>query len=163
MLVFWSVCDDACQWVLNALKFVEICLWDARVKWIAVVKFAGDKWICKCCGCRKRKKMTNSTDVSDVEVTRFRQRVDLIRERHVRVKDEAKIANTQRTWWICNQHYKDGSLNQRPHPCNLFDTPWPFFSVYCKTINSMPGFHFRNISKSSVSATKPDRLHTATI
>ena len=49
MLIFWSVCDDACQWVLNALKFVEICLWDPRVKWIAVVKFAGDKWICKCC------------------------------------------------------------------------------------------------------------------
>ena len=38
---------NVCQWVLNALKLVEICLWDARVKWIAVVKFAGDKWICK--------------------------------------------------------------------------------------------------------------------
>ena len=59
LLIFWSVCDDACQLVLNV--FVEICLWDARVKWIAVVKFAGGKWICKCWGCRKRKKMTNST------------------------------------------------------------------------------------------------------
>ena len=36
--------------------------------------------------CRKRKKMTNLTDVSDVDMTRFRQRVDLIRERNVRVK-----------------------------------------------------------------------------
>ena len=37
--------------------------------------------------------MTNSTDVSDVKMTRFGYRVDLIRERHVRVKDEAKIAS----------------------------------------------------------------------
>ena len=29
VLIFWSVCNDACQWALNALKFVEICLWDA--------------------------------------------------------------------------------------------------------------------------------------
>ena len=76
--------------------------WDARVKWIVLVKFAGDKWICKC-GCRKRKKLTNSTNVSDVEMTRFRQRVDLIRERHVRVKDEAKIASrgTDCGWYHC--------------------------------------------------------------
>ena len=39
------------------------------------------------------KKMTNSTDVSDMKMTRFGYRVDLIRERHVRVKDEAKIAS----------------------------------------------------------------------
>ena len=75
MLIFWSVCNDACQWVLNALKFVEIRLWDARIKWIAIVKFAGDKRICKSCGCRKRKKMTDSTDVSDVKMTRFGNRV----------------------------------------------------------------------------------------
>ena len=42
--------------------------------------------------------MTNSTNVSDVEMTRFRQRVDLIRERHVRVKDEAKIASRGTDW-----------------------------------------------------------------
>ena len=36
--------------------------------------------------------MTDSTDVSDVKMTRFGNRVDLIRKRHVRVKDEAKIA-----------------------------------------------------------------------
>ena len=37
--------------------------------------------------------MANSTDVSDVEMTRFGCRVDMIGERHVRVKDEAKIAS----------------------------------------------------------------------
>ena len=42
--------------------------------------------------------MTNSTNVSDVEMTRFGQRVDLIRERHVRVKDEAKIASRGTDW-----------------------------------------------------------------
>ena len=36
--------------------------------------------------------MTNSMDVSDMKMTRFGYRVDLIRKRHVRVKDEAKIA-----------------------------------------------------------------------
>ena len=40
--------------------------------------------------------MTNSTDVSDVKMTRFGNRVYLFRERHVRVKDEAKIAS--RDW-----------------------------------------------------------------
>ena len=40
-----------------------------------------------------RKKMTNSTDVSDIKMKRFGYRVDLIRERYVRVKDEGKIAN----------------------------------------------------------------------
>ena len=42
--------------------------------------------------------MTNTTDVSDVEMIRFGQRVDLIRERHVRVKDEAKIASCGTDW-----------------------------------------------------------------
>ena len=42
--------------------------------------------------------MTNSTDVSDVKMTRFGNRVDLIRERHVRVKDEAKIASRGTDW-----------------------------------------------------------------
>ena len=32
--------------------------------------------------------MANSTDVSDAKMTRFGYRVDLIRERHVRVKDD---------------------------------------------------------------------------
>ena len=42
--------------------------------------------------------MTDSTDVSDVKMTRFGYRVDLIRERHVRVKDEAKIASRGTDW-----------------------------------------------------------------
>ena len=42
--------------------------------------------------------MTNSTDVSDMKMTRFGYRVDLIRERHVRVKDEAKIASRGTDW-----------------------------------------------------------------
>ena len=37
--------------------------------------------------------MINSTDVSDMKMTRFGYRVDLIRERNVRVKDEAKIVS----------------------------------------------------------------------
>ena len=37
--------------------------------------------------------MTNSTYVSDVEMTRFEYRVDLIREKHVRVEVETKIAS----------------------------------------------------------------------
>ena len=44
--------------------------------------------------------MTKSTDVSDVKMTRFGNRVDLFRERHVRVKDEAKIANRRTDWDI---------------------------------------------------------------
>ena len=42
--------------------------------------------------------MTNSTDVSDMKMTRFGYRFDLIRERHVRVKDEAKIASRGTDW-----------------------------------------------------------------
>ena len=42
--------------------------------------------------------MTNSTDVSDVKMTRFGNRVDLFRERLVRVKDEAKIASRGTDW-----------------------------------------------------------------
>ena len=42
--------------------------------------------------------MTNSTDVSDVEMTRFGKRADLIRERHARVKNEAKIASRGTDW-----------------------------------------------------------------
>ena len=42
--------------------------------------------------------MTNSTDVSDVKMTRFGYRVNLIRERHVRVKGEAKIASKETDW-----------------------------------------------------------------
>ena len=36
--------------------------------------------------------MTDLTDVSDVKMTRFGNRVYLFRKKHVRVKDEAKIA-----------------------------------------------------------------------
>ena len=43
--------------------------------------------------CRNKKKMANSTDVSNVKMARFGYRVDLIREGHVRVKDEAKVAS----------------------------------------------------------------------
>ena len=42
--------------------------------------------------------MTNSTDVSNVKMTRFGYGVDLIRERDVRVKDEAKIARRGTDW-----------------------------------------------------------------
>ena len=45
--------------------------------------------------------MMNSTDVSDMKMTRFGYRVDLIRERHVRVKDEAKIASRETDWYEC--------------------------------------------------------------
>ena len=47
---------------------------------------------------KEEEDITNSTDVSDVEMTRFGQRIDLIRERHVRVKDEAKIASRGTDW-----------------------------------------------------------------
>ena len=50
--------------------------------------------------------MANSTDVSDVKMTRFGYRVDLIRERHVRVKDEAKIASRGTDWDDRNKHTK---------------------------------------------------------
>ena len=42
--------------------------------------------------------MKNFTDVSDVKITKFGYRVDLIREKHVRVKNEAKIANRGTDW-----------------------------------------------------------------
>ena len=42
--------------------------------------------------------MTYSTDVSDVKMTRFGNRVDLFRERHARVKDETKIASRGTDW-----------------------------------------------------------------
>ena len=48
-------------------------------------------------GCRKMKKMTNSTNVLDVKITRCGYRVDLIRERHV--KDEAIKIVSRRTDW----------------------------------------------------------------
>ena len=51
-----------------------------------------------CCGCRKRKKTTNSTDVLEVKMTIFGYRVELIRVRHVIVKDEAKIARRGTDW-----------------------------------------------------------------
>ena len=42
--------------------------------------------------------MTNSTNVTDMKMTRFGYRVDLIRERHVGVKDEAKISSRGTDW-----------------------------------------------------------------
>ena len=42
--------------------------------------------------------MTDSTDVSDVKMTRFGNRVYLFRKRHARVKDEAKIASRGTDW-----------------------------------------------------------------
>ena len=47
---------------------------------------------------RGRRCMTDSTDVSDVKMTRFGNRVYLFRKRHVRVKDEAKIASRGTDW-----------------------------------------------------------------
>ena len=63
-----------------------------------VFKFAGDEWIGKRCSSRKRKKMTNTTDVSDRKMTRLRQGVNLICEWHVRIKDEAKITSRRADW-----------------------------------------------------------------
>ena len=42
--------------------------------------------------------MANSTDVSDMKMTRFGHRVDLISERYVGVKDETKIASRGTDW-----------------------------------------------------------------
>ena len=42
--------------------------------------------------------MTISTDVTDMKFTRFAYRVDLIRERQARVKDEAKIPSRGTDW-----------------------------------------------------------------
>ena len=42
--------------------------------------------------------MTNTTDVSGMKMTRFRQGVDLICERHVRIEDEAKITSRRADW-----------------------------------------------------------------
>ena len=42
--------------------------------------------------------MMNSTNVSDVKMTRFGYRVDLIREKHDKVKDEAKIVSRGTDW-----------------------------------------------------------------
>ena len=64
--------------------------YSSRLCWILVSEFAR-----AVAADRKSKKMTNSTDVSDMKMRRFGYRVDLIRERHVRVKDEAKIASTR--------------------------------------------------------------------
>ena len=47
----------------------------------------------KSCSCRNRGKMTNLMDVLDMKMTKFGYRVDLIRERHVGVEDEAKIVS----------------------------------------------------------------------
>ena len=29
-MFLWSVCNDKCQWVLDAMKFSEINLWNAK-------------------------------------------------------------------------------------------------------------------------------------
>ena len=120
MLIFWSVCNDACQWVLNALKFVCICMWDARVKWIAVVKFAGDKWICKSCGCRKRKKMTNCMEMHGclVETTQHKAYIG---------PGKADVI-----WKFSVSQFRYPNTNQKPqiYP----QTPFPqkiWFSYYC--------------------------------
>ena len=42
--------------------------------------------------------MTNTTDVFDMKMTRFRQGVNLICEWHVRIKDEAKITSRRADW-----------------------------------------------------------------
>ena len=39
--------------------------------------------------------MTNSKDVSDMKMTRFEYRVDLIRERDVRVKDDSSSSRRE--------------------------------------------------------------------
>ena len=42
--------------------------------------------------------MTNTTDVSDMKMTRLRQGVDLICEWYVRIKDGAKITSRRADW-----------------------------------------------------------------
>ena len=42
--------------------------------------------------------MTNTTDVSDMKMTRLRQGVNLICECHVRIEDEAKIRSRRADW-----------------------------------------------------------------
>ena len=70
-------------------------------------------------GCKIRKKMMNSTDVSDVKMTR----VDLISEIHVSVKYEAKITSRGTDW--------DGTAMSRnqcsKHRDSSNDCDWPFF------------------------------------
>ena len=55
-LILRSVCNDTWQWILNTLKFVEICLWDARVKWdcSSQVCLGRQVQFCKSCGYRER-------------------------------------------------------------------------------------------------------------
>ena len=46
MFKFWCICNDTSQNLLNALYFVQVCLRNAIVEWIAIIKlFAGDEWI----------------------------------------------------------------------------------------------------------------------
>ena len=87
-VIFGGVCNDTCQWFLN------VC-WDLLVRCQIIVncsiQVCWRRVNCKRCGCRKREKMTDSTDALDVKMSRFGYRVDLIKERQVRVKDEANI------------------------------------------------------------------------
>ena len=76
MLKFWCICNDTRQSILYALYFVQVILRNAIVEWITIIKFAGDEWIGKRYGCRTRKEMTNTTDVSYMKMTRLRQWVN---------------------------------------------------------------------------------------
>ena len=68
--------------------------------------------------------MTNSTDVSDVKMTRFGNRVDLFRERHVRVKDEAKIASRGTDWSYSKSYY---TIHGTPTP--IYKIPFNGFAL----------------------------------
>ena len=74
-------------------------LW-RKTHWGKKARFAEASSVISCAW-GKRKKMTNSTGVSDIKMTRFGYRVDLIRGRHVRVKVEAKIARHCMGWYHC--------------------------------------------------------------
>ena len=104
---------------MSNFECVEVC-WDAFVRCQSkvnycsrLVKFAGDKWICKSCGCRKRKKMTNLTDVSDVEMTRYMDR----ELHHITLHYRAGISNATYTLsdqWCINVIHVIRNTAHRP-------------------------------------------------
>ena len=71
------------------------------------------------------------TDVSDMKMTRFGYRVDLIRERHVRVKDEAKI--TSRDFGMISLlRGCISSFLQQMSSVSLTSTASPFMDRLCR-------------------------------
>ena len=75
-VLVWCVGILRCLWWRVPMSFecVEVC-WDWLVRCQSIMNYSSQvcwrQWICKSCSCRKRKKMTNSTDVSDMKMTRL--------------------------------------------------------------------------------------------